>query len=392
MESENILLPEFYNYLHVVLYNGPPETIYDKYHGRVTSGNEISILAALKVCCSTIQLFKNIVNPSDNVILAHLNEHRYILLKDVKSGPSKSLIYESILINSSNFKDYKLMFNESKIIKLLKQGVDIYKDIDDLTLEMSKLVLQNRYITDLTYFKYWDYELIDMILADKSIISNFDVIPDLSLHQIQKAILIHPLRLKCFTNIIFDQEIYTKAYDQNYKCIEYIPYDFQTDYMHNDIRNNHLEFVRFLRDRNQSDFDELISKYSGYIEYVPEEFQTITMCKECVEYNKSLLKYCYYINNGMLMSIFKAESNKNTPKKDRFDFIYDFNEDALIRILKVKCDLLRILPAHKQTDRLIREVLKTNGYALQHIINPTKEHIEIALLQQPNAIKYVKSH
>ena len=138
---------------------------------------------------------------------------------------------------------------------MLKQEVNIYEDIDYLTLEMSKLVVKNRYINDLTYFKYWDNEVIDMIIVDKSIISNFDVIPDFSLDQMIKSILINPLRLKCFTNITFDQDLYNKSYDQDYKCIEYILYDFQTDYVHIDIRTNHLEFVRFLRDKNQADFN-----------------------------------------------------------------------------------------------------------------------------------------
>jgi hypothetical protein len=93
----------------------------------------------------------------------------------------------------------------------------------------------------------------------------------------------------------------------------------------------------------------------------------------------------------MLISIFKSEYNKNIPKKDRFNFIRYFNEDALIRILKVKSDLLRILSVDKQTDALIKEVLRSNGYALQYVINPTKIQIEIALLQQPKAIKYVKT-
>jgi hypothetical protein len=92
----------------------------------------------------------------------------------------------------------------------------------------------------------------------------------------------------------------------------------------------------------------------------------------------------------MLNYIFKAEYNKQIPKKDRFNFICYFDEDVLIRILKVKPDLLRILSTDQQTDRLIREVLQSDGYALQHIINPNKEHIKIALLQQPKAIKFVK--
>lgn len=79
MESRqgNILLPEFYNYLEVIIYNGPPNTIYGKYYGRVISGNEISILAALKECCCKSALFKNIVNPSDNIILYYLSEYSH---------------------------------------------------------------------------------------------------------------------------------------------------------------------------------------------------------------------------------------------------------------------------------------------------------------------------
>jgi len=394
MESlkENILLPKFYDYLEVVIYNGPPNTIYGKYYERVVSGDEYSILAALKKCYCTRLLFKNIVNPSDNVILFYLKEE-FRLLKDIKLDRklSKYLIYQSVLINSSNFKDYKSTFNESEIIELLKEGADIYRNIDDLTLKMSKLVmLNNRYIKDLTYFKYWDNELIDMIINDRDIVSNLNIIPNLSLYQIEKAIRIHPFRLKSFMDITFSQDLYIELYDQEYKCIEYIPHDFQTDHMHKDIRTNHLEFVRFLRDKNQEDFEKLISIRIRYIKYVPEEFQTLEMCRMCVEYDKSLLEYCYCIDKEMLMYIFKAEYNKQIPKKNRFNFIQYFNEDALIRILKIKSDLLCILSINKQTDRLIKEVLQSDGYALQHIINPTKEHIEIALFQQPKAIKYVK--
>jgi len=392
--QENILLPNFHNYLEVVIYNGPPNTIYGRYYGRVTSGDEYSILAALKECCFKSRLFENILNPSDNIVLYHLEESMS-LLKNTKLNrkPSKFLIVKSILINDANFKDYRSMFNENEIIGLLKQGANIYGDIDNLTLEMCKLVLQNKYnkyIIDLTYFKYWDNELIEMIIANKSIILNFNIIHDLSLEQIRKAVLINPLRLKYFMNIVFEQTLYIDLYNVDYRCIEYIPYDFQTDHMHTDIRINHLEYIRFLRDKNQIDFDKLIDKYLRYIEYIPKEFQTLEMCKECIQYNKLLLKYCYHIDAEMLDSIFKSDYNRNVPKKDRFNFIRYFDEDALIRILKLKPDLLHLLSQDKQTDRLVTEILQSNGYALQYVINPSKAHIEIALLQQPKAIKYVK--
>jgi hypothetical protein len=63
---------------------------------------------------------------------------------------------------------------------------------------------------------------------------------------------------------------------------------------------------------------------------------------------------------------------------------------SLIRILKVKINLLGILSVDEQTDRLVKEILQSNGYALQYVINPIKDHIDIALLQKPKANKYVK--
>ena len=48
--------------MEVVIYNGPPKTIYGKYYGRVISGCEYSILAVLKEYDLTRALFKNIIN------------------------------------------------------------------------------------------------------------------------------------------------------------------------------------------------------------------------------------------------------------------------------------------------------------------------------------------
>jgi acyl carrier protein len=154
---------------------------------------------------------------------------------------------------------------------------------------------------------------------------------------------------------------------------------------------NILELVMFLRDKNQNDFDLLISRGLCYIRTIPKEFQTLKMSLDCVEYYKPLLECCYCIDLSVLNSIFKSKSNTHIPKKERFNFIINFNEDALIRILKVRSNLLSILPLDKQTDKLIKEVLQSDGYALQYVINPSKEHIEIALDQQPKAIKYVKT-
>lgn len=395
--QENILLPDFYNHLVMTICNGIHRYLFVNYKGEIISGNEISILNALKTCSFNKSLFSNIINPSDKIVLYYLSYNGIYLLKDVKLNPSKNLIIQCISINDKNFKDYRSIFNDKEIIEILEnntQSLYLYKNIDDLTLEMSKLIIsKNKYLDDdiLKYIKYWDKEIIDMIINRKDIVSNLNMIPNLSLDDVNKVIIINPLRLKCYTNIILDKDIYINSYNINPKSIEYIPTQFQTDYMHTDVRNNHLEFIIFLRDRNQNDFDKLFSYNCNYIRIIPEEFQTILMSKECVVHDVLLLNYCYCIDHEILKIIFKFKSNRNIPKKDRFNFIINFEEDALIRIIKAKASILKILPVSKQTDKLIKEILQYNGYALEHVIDPTKEQINLALLQEPKAIKYVKT-
>lgn len=421
--AENILLLEFYNYLDIEIYNGPPETIEIPYTKPVLSGNEHSIIKALEAC-GPLMLFKYIYNPSDNVILLYLRKYTYTCLKYIKINrkPSKYLVQNAILINGQNFKDYKDMFSEQEIIKFLEHNPHILQSIDNPTYEMYKIAMskRGRLITHVanqtlelcklaikniieekgTYFnhcdflkhiKFWDDEMSDMIVNDRRFCDNLDIIPNLSIEKIEKAILINPMRLKCFSNIIFSEEIYVKAYNINFECIKFIPENCQTDDICNDIRNKYLIYIQYSRDKNIDDFNKLISQNYKNIQFIPENYQTIEMCKLVVNQNYSYLNYCYCIDKEMLFNIFKSKYMKETPKKERFDFIIGYDEAALIRIIKVDTRLLRTLPENKQTDNLIKEILKQDGYALQYVISPTQEHFDIALQNQPNAIKYVKS-
>jgi hypothetical protein len=85
-------------------------------------------------------MFSNIINPSDNIILYYLS-YNGILLKDVKLNPSKNLIRRCISINEKNFKDYKSLFDQKEIIEILNnytRCINLYEDIDDLTLDGSR--------------------------------------------------------------------------------------------------------------------------------------------------------------------------------------------------------------------------------------------------------------
>lgn len=419
--GENILNPKFYDHLYITIYNGPPETIDIPYRSTVISGNEMTIIHALETC-KPLVLFQYIENPSDNVILVYLREYKYTCLKNIKINrkPSKYLVQHAILINSKNFEDYKDMFNEQEIINFLEHNpFDILQHIDNPTYEMYEIALSKRgrlikhvmnqtlklcklavkNITEdkgtyfshcdfLKHIKFWDDEMIDMIINDKRICDYLDIIPNLSTLTIEKAILINPMRFNCFNNITFSEKLYVKAYNINFECIQFIPENYQIDCICTDIRNNHLKYIQYSRDKNADDFNKLILQSYTNIKLIPEKYQTMEMCKRVVKSDYQYLDKCYCIDKEMLSNIFK--SMKNIQKKDRFNFIISYNEDALIRIIKVDTCLLRTLPQIKQTDKLIKEILNHDGYALQYVISPTQEDIDIALLNQPNAIKYVK--
>lgn len=418
--EENILLPEFHRWMHVTLYNGPPETITVPYDKPVYSGNEYSILAAMKKCGT--HCFSCIVNPSDAVILEHLKNWKHTLLKNIKiqRTPSKYLIKNAILLNSENFKDYKEIFDDSEIIEFLHNDPFIIEDITDPSDEMIKIAVEKKgrliqhitnqtlelcviavtnivqdpgtyYIHDnfISKIKYWNSDMVDMIINDKRLVKNINVLPNLSASDITKAILINPLRLEFFQTIIFDEELYDKAFNINCKCIKFIPHDFQTDSMHDFIKTNDPSLIQYLKNKTSLDFVNIVAKNYWNIQYVPEEFQTIEMCKTVVKYNYDLLKYCFCINKELLNNIFKSR-DPNIPRKDRFNFIRYYNEDVLIRILKADSSLLRVLSEKEQTDKLVIETLESDGYGLQYVLEPTQEQIDIAVKNQPKAIKYIK--
>ena len=90
----------------------------------------------------------------------------------------------------------------------------------------------------------------------------------------------------------------------------------------------------------------------------------------------------------MLEHAFKIQ--KNTPRKDRYNFITDFNEYILIEIIKIYPYLIKILPKDRLTNTIIKTALEIDGYVLEYIEDQTPELVEIALKSQPLAIKHSK--
>lgn len=127
--------------------------------------------------------------------------------------------------------------------------------------------------------------------------------------------------------------------------------------------------------------------------FLPDMYKTRDMCLAAVKHNRDYLKYCTFIDEKIMMKVDKSYKKQYTitvPKKERWDFIKYFNEDTLIKIIKLRPLLLQKLPLEKQTDAIIEIALKSDGNSLEYVINKTDYFEQIAVAQEPNAIKYTR--
>ncbi|BCS83650.1 hypothetical protein QLL95_gp0473 [Cotonvirus japonicus] len=420
----NILTKDFYNHLTTVIYNGPPETIYGKFDSFfLHSGNEKEIIKALHKCQSKHELYENIINPSDDVTIAYLKEE-YFAFEKIKN-PSKNVIKFAITKHNEIFKNHKHLFNDQEILELIKKSPWIIKYIDsptyeqyeiavkndgfticcveNQTLELCKTALNNiinnkyLYITStiLKNMKFIDEEMINSIVDSKFILYEFKNIPEHFLNPtlIKRAIESCPLCLKYLDDKYLTQELCELAFNDNINCFPYIPHHFQKKYMIDKIKlEKKYDFAPFMGSLDQEYCDQMFSDAVYNIKYIPSQYQTKEMCMKVVERSHHNLKYCSYIDNDILEIIFKSKYMTNVPRKDRFKFILDFDENVIAKIIHIKPYLLSIIPADKQTDKIIKTALHTDGYSLQYVVNKKDEYINIALENQPKAIKYTDNY
>ncbi|AGC02354.1 hypothetical protein H012_gp095 [Acanthamoeba polyphaga moumouvirus] len=445
--GHNILKPDFYNHLEVILYNGPPNTLYGKYHGYVGYGEygcEDGIIKALDKCWSVDYLFDNIINPSDKVIIAYLKKRKSSF--DKIKNPSRNVIKFAITQDYKIFLKYKHLFNENEILEILAECPNIIEFIEQPTYLMCRLVIEknswcieyiknpshklcelaieknpmsicyidknnqtpelcknaiigicsnsSRYYSNSNILKklqYIDDEIIDEIINSKFLLCEYNSIPKeyLTEERIKNCITKCPECIKHMDELT--QELCDLAFNNNYKTIKYIPHQFQLTYMTNFIKNNDIYYlIPFIKDLDQNYCDNMFNHYWSNIKYIPPEFQTKEMCKKVVKEDYNYLQYCAHIDNNILDEIFMSHQLKNTPKKDRFNFIKYFENDVIVRIIKVRPYIISVLPEEKQSDEIIRTALNANGYTLEYVINKRFEYIELALKNQPKAIKHIK--
>lgn len=327
---------------------------------------------------------------SEEKICTAIKESEWNLFPYIEN-PSKKVIQIAVEKDYNNLKNYDHLFNENELIDMINKSPFVIEHISKQyqTLKMCKIAITNIHLnhndhysatgTFIMYIAHFDDEIVDMIVDTHSIASGLHHVP----------------------NTFITKDRFVKALKSNSEIVQYLSYFPRewiviTNDMIKNMRNiqNLYSYIIAYVDNNDKKmlFDKMFMAHPYTIKDIPAEYQNIVMCKKAIEYDFTLLEYCHHINNDMIKYIFKLESRIHLPKKVRFDFINGFNEDALIRLIKVDGILMTNLDEEKLTDKLIRAALASNGYNLQYVHKQTQEYIDIALNNQPNAKKYIKSN
>lgn len=474
----NIILPDFFKNLHYDPYEGSSETFYKKYTKPVR--NESQLLKVVKFCDS---VFHFIINPSALVIAEYCRKYSFRL--DEFKNISKELLLECIKNDYHVYKKYAHRLDEYEILDLIGVNPKIIGLIVNLTYEMKlkaidvdpnaisyikeqtlelcknsirqiykNYLLGNEIQINASEFKFFDEEIVDLILDIPKFKVKFENIPNYlwTMERIIKAIKNDPFIISNAYLEKLNQECYQTAFDTNIGILKYIPIIFQTKKMKEIVKEkNPIQFeenriyllktkweyakweyakqnpvkmsqklcdkifaqfvdqfkyipaefqtqnmveclkkyhfrgylIPYIANKSEGLYICFFNKNTDNIKYIPAEFQTVEMCEKSANDNKMNVEYCEHITENMLRKIFE---NSSCRRKERFDFINNFNEKALAKILTVRPHLLGIIT--KQTDYLIRTALKHNGYCFQNIHNKTIDYLRLALENQPLAIKY----
>jgi len=514
-DVQNILLPTFYENLVYVYYNGPPQTLYERYNKSIRT--EKDIVDAIEKCGG--RLYNHIINPSLEVMAIYCKEYSFHL-SEIKI-PSLELIKRCIQHHHFIYREYKHLFDDinevitinPKIICYIDNPSDelkikvLQRDIGNLTyikdqneeccefvaqelcnnrdscvrqkiiqdpFVCSDMLLGIQFIKNITGkdysclgtktvknwavnirdFKVFNDKIVDLLIRVPNFIYRLTDIPDHYWNKERILILMkyNPQVLEYYPDEkYFTQDAYSVAYESNPSIYPYIPKEFRTetmitnnkytypsnlDYCQQQISNNrirrqwksmidegnaltqelcddifeidpsqfkyipaeyqtadmickikriHPELLRHVTNLTKEICEDVIKINQNAIEYIPPEYQTEEICKLAIKGRGSNLRWCHIITKDMINIILKTTGG---PRKNRFDFVKSFNESDILRIIPSFPSIIKYLNPEQQTDTIIRKALNTDGYCYQYVINKCHDYLEIALTNQPKAIKY----
>lgn len=255
--------------------------------------------------------------------------------------------------------------DDNTIIEYAKNGNnDILSEISTERLKkMESIIIDNK------YHKLYKY-ISDKILKKKLLKENFlnGNLYDFPEEYADEDIIAHIINKKIYRmyNYINDETIKKKVY--------------QTALLNGDTHSIPEEYI------DNEIIENLLLKKDKYF-VVPKKLQTLDNCVKMVECNFSNITKCYYFNKYILFDLVKKKQLQ-IPRTSRYWFIENMNEEQMIKILEIAPYYIQY--TKHQTKTMIVTALNTSGYVLEYIKEKTPEYIELALKNEPKAIKFSK--
>jgi len=409
----NILTKAFNANLKVCVRYDPPNSIYEPYTKPVKT--EDQIILAIHDC--GYQLFNYIESPSDKVIMAYMDTNPDFEC-DILVNGSKELITYAIRHKYNLFESYANLYTMDEIMGLIKLQPMIIKYINNQTFDMCELAvrqdpfaiefvdsMQSEYQKQLyslaiginpMIIKIIDGSYIDIKLGDELLDQDsnlFRYFPD-RLHSdnnmIKKALGLNPLNIEFIGHDKQSQEMCNDVFARNYQSIKYIDKQYLTDDMIVAIKKQDVRLLKYFDSIDQDFCDDLIQKYPPYISCIPRANRTIELGIVAIKHDYRLLEHCEFITKQMMIDVFKSPGLIGIARKMRYDFILDYPDHLLIKIIGAMPNLLRVIPESRQTDQIVRCALGVDGYCVKYVVNMCDEYKSIAIARDPGASRYFK--
>ncbi|AYV76412.1 MAG: hypothetical protein Terrestrivirus6_38 [Terrestrivirus sp.] len=368
--------------------------------------------------CATIDkslnndLITHIINPSEKVIICAIKKDSTYFEKCM--NPSKEIICTYISMNPSEYakltNEHKKIFapDAHELIKMVKTypkifpfmteeeqteqisytvikiNVNTIKNVKKQTDKLCAMALlsyaeNNKYNNNkynqtqeriIKHLKIFNDLMIEYIIECKELTIYFCDLPNeyKTPGNIQKAIKNNPHVLGTLDKEIQSQQLCDIAYERDIECIQYILPQFQTDDMKNKIIDSRIvKLFKYIKDMTKQQSIKMFSISPGSIEFIEEINQEKYMCIAAVRHDIKLLKFCTIIDKDIIDYVY--ESQPYIAKKDRFNFVSDFSEYILIKIVTMRPTILDLLTQEKQTEKIITAALNTNKFAAKYVKN-----------------------
>jgi hypothetical protein len=437
LQMTNQLQPEFYNKLWI--HQAPQSVDFSNSFRRDYTScyskekKEDLICDAIKYY--SYDLIDHIVNPSEKVIIAAITRCHYYFQKIENPTPNMIAEYLSFRVYADDYNKYKFQLTDKHLNYILSKNIQILQHIEQPTEDQYWIALKNsiyaieyikqqtiemcEYATNISNYSYnyniwcnretlikslqhYNSIVIKNIIENRNFVHYFYFAPGEyhTLENILKVVkhdpefiqhLSHCSRTDSKVNIPLSQELCNIAFKESIAAIKFIPAEFQTEEMKSDVLEKNIHLFQHIANKDKELCQRAFSNNKLAIMSIPFEYQTLEICENCIEtsHRLYLLESCAIITEKLLKHVFTLQHT--IPKVQRFNFIVDFNENALLRIISVRPSLIKELSEEKQTDILVRKALELDGYTIQHVKNKTEEYKALAVKSQPLCVKYLKN-